>query len=290
MPLPGRAETRSQLLDRIGIMCNLDVEETASRKVLALAREAGFRRIQVKFPWTRVSDAYIRNLPGWIRSEDLHADALGAYVNCVDPKAVLMDTLPEHLPRAIELAGQLNCKYLVAWTGGYSANMSVADPRNNSSAAEGAIVKFLGGFTGSLDRAGINLALESYITLACPDAVSLRRTLDRLPDCISAVMDPPNLTPVNRFADRDQVLREMFATLLGRIGVVHMKDFRLNPAGDGYILPGPLEGEMNYPLFFELIRALPSTTPLIAEHVPASRFPETRSKLQAIINRLSDAR
>jgi sugar phosphate isomerase/epimerase len=192
-----------------------------------------------------------------------------------------MDARPEHLARAIELAGDLDCRCLVAWTGGYSANMAVADTRNWLPQAEDAICRFLSPYTLPLERSNLVLALESYITLACPDAPSLRRTLNRLPSCIGAVLDPPNLTPVARYAERDQVLREMVATLRGRIAIVHMKDFRLNPAGDGYVLPGPLEGEMNYPLFLNEALTVPASVPLIAEHVGSAHFADMRSRLLA---------
>lgn len=260
-------------------MCRLAPEEVSARAVLQAAQEAGFKSIQVTFPWAKVDRAYLRAIPAWIQSEGLKVEALGVYVNCCDPKIVLMDARPEHLPLAMELAGNLDCRFLVAWTGGYNANMAVADTRNTLPAAEDAICRFLSLYAPALERSGLTLALESYITLACPDAPSLRRTLNRLPGCIGAVMDPPNLTPVSRYAERDQALREMFVTLRGRISIVHMKDFRLNAARDGYSLPGPLDGETNYRLFLQQALALPARTPLIVEHIPPERFSKTRARL-----------
>ncbi len=68
-------------------------------------------------------------------------------------------------------------------------------------------------------------------------------------------------------------------TLLDRVALVHLKDFRLAPSGTEYELPGPLEGQMNYPLFAELILQLPGGTPIIAEHLPPDRFAQARRKL-----------
>lgn len=267
---------------RIGVLCNLDPDETAARSVLKAARDAGFRNVQVKFPWARVSDAYVKALPDWVHGEGLVPQVLSVYVNCCSPETVMMDVREEHLPRAIELAGALGCAHLAAWTGGYSANMAVTDARNRLPQAADAICRFVSRHIKPLEAAKLTLSLESYITLVCPDAPSLRHMLDRLPLSIAAVLDPPNLTPVALYAQRDQVLREMVETLRGRIGVVHMKDFRLNPSGDGYILPGPLEGEMNYPLFMKEIATLPSRMPFIAEHLTAPKFADARRKLLAI--------
>jgi sugar phosphate isomerase/epimerase len=182
------------------------------------------------------------------------------------------------------IAGEVGARRLVAWTGGYSANLMQADERNFSPGAADAIVRFLEPHLARLAAAGLTVALESYITLVCPDAPSLRRLLDRLPPAVGAVLDPPNLTPVARYAERDAVLREMVHTLAGRIAVVHMKDFRL-AANGRYDLPGPLQGEMNYRLFLELIGTLPADVPMVAEHLKPEQFSTARRQLLALAAR-----
>ena len=267
------------LRDRLGIMCPVTAEESSTRKTLAAAAEAGYRRVQVRFPWSKVDDAYLRAFPGWLKAEGLTLEVLSAYVNCASPATVLMDCRAEDLPRAIDYAAQQGCRRLIAWTGGYGAGLMKSDPRNFERAAEDAIVRFLEKHTPALEKNRLSLALETYITLACPDAPSLRRLLDRLPASVGAVMDPPNLMPVERYAERDQVLREMFQTLRGRIGVVHLKDVRLKPDQSGYDLPGPLDGELNYGLYLEQVKALAADIPVIAEHLQPAQFRAARVRL-----------
>jgi hypothetical protein len=103
--------------------------------------------------------------------------------------------------------------------------------------------------------------------------------LDRLPAFITAVLDPPNLTPIARYAERDRVLIELCNQLEGRIGVVHLKDFRLATDGASYDLPGPLKGEMNYPLLVSQIGRLPSDIPWIAEHLSPAEFASAHENL-----------
>jgi sugar phosphate isomerase/epimerase len=268
--------------ERVGIMCQLSEAEAVSRKTLAAAREAGFRTIQVNFPWPKVDARYLAALPGWIRAEGLRCEVLSAYVNCVQPETILMATRREDFARAIDYAGAVGAHRLVAWTGSYLTNLMNADDRNFAPAAQDAIVRFLEPYVGKLESARLKLALESYITIACPDAPSFRRLLDRLPNVVGAVLDPPNLTPLALFAERDNVLREMFRVLQGRIGVVHMKDFRLRADGSGYDLPGPQMGEMNYALFAGLVRSLPANIPAIAEHLKPEQFAEARRKLMTL--------
>jgi sugar phosphate isomerase/epimerase len=265
--------------DRLGIMCQFEPEEKAARNVLAAARQAGFRRAQIFFAWDRASESFLRALPGWLAAEDVRADVLSAYVNCVSPETVLMNARAGDMDRAIELAPSIGAARLVAWTGGYGRGLMTPDPQNAKSEALDAICRFLEPRLERLEANRLTLALETYITLACPDASVLRRLLDRLPPSVTAVLAPPNLTPVERYSERDAAMREIARVLDGRIGVVHLKDFRLAKDGRSYELPGPLGGEMNYPLFIEQIRRLPADIPWIAEHLAPGDFASARMKM-----------
>lgn len=160
-----------------------------------------------------------------------------------------------------------------------------SDARNSKADAADAVVRFLDKRLKRIADRGLVVALENYVTLVCPDARSLRGLLDRLPPFITAVLDPPNLTPLDRYRTRDAELRAMFEILDGRIGIVHMKDFRLLSGANSYQLPGPLKGVMNYDLFVELVRRLPSDIPVIAEHVGPGEFASTRRELSAYFGR-----
>jgi len=270
------------LLDRLGLNCPLKPDEMGARKILAAAREAGFRRLQVYFDWTQVSDSYVRNLPGWVRAEGLKVDVLGAYVNCVAPDILIMGTRARDLDRAIDLAPTLGAKRLTAWTGGYGPKLFTSDERNFAPEAANAILRTLEPMIKRLEEGDLTLALESYITLACPDAPRLRRLLDRMPGCIGAVFDPPNLTPIALYEQRDEVLRMMLQTLKGRVGVVHWKDFQLAKDGRSYDLPGPLGGVMNYELFLECVKQLPPDTPIKVEHITPDQYASFHAKLAPI--------
>lgn len=265
--------------ERLGVMCQFEPEEAAARRVLDAAAEAGFRQVQVFFNWRRAPDEFTRRVPRWIAAAGLRCPVLGAYLNCVEPANVLMNVGYPEFRRILNQAPEYGASTLVAWTGGYGSGLMRSDPRNFTSAAEDALVRFVSRYVPPLEESRLHLALETYITLTCPDAPSLRRVLDRLPPCVTAVLDPPNLTPLARYAERDQVLREMMRVLAGRIGVVHLKDFRLATDGQAYELPGPLEGELNYPLFIEQIQHLPPEIPAIAEHLKPAAFAAARQKL-----------
>jgi sugar phosphate isomerase/epimerase len=271
------------LAERLGIVCQVSPDEAASRKVLRAAREAGFTRVQLQFSWSKVGEDFLRVLPGWLKEEGVAGEVVGAYVNCTAPANVLMDCRREDFSRAIDFAGFIGAHRIVAWTGGYGKGLMTPDPRNFTREAEDAIRKFLDPFLGRIERARLSLALETYITLTCPDAPSLARVLKRMPTWVGAVLDPPNLTPIARYAQRDKALKEMFGALKNRIALVHFKDFRLAPDGKSYQLPGPLKGETNYRLFAEQVSKLPPGTPLIAEHLKPSEYAAARKELLPVL-------
>lgn len=269
--------------ERLGVACHLSTDETASRNVLRVAREAGYTIAQLQFPWSKVGDEYLRALPRWLKEEGIVGDVVGAYVNCVSPSNVLMDCRRRDLIRAVEFAGFIGAHRIVAWTGGYGKGLMTPDPRNFTREAEDAICRFLEPYHVRIENARLKLALETYITLTCPDAPSLARLLKRLPKSTGAVLDPPNLTPISRYAQRDKALKDMFGELKNRIALVHFKDFRLAPDGASYQLPGPLKGETNYRLFAEQVAKLPPDTPLIAEHLKPAEFAAARKGLLPVL-------
>lgn len=271
------------LKDRLGIFCGLAPEENAARKTLAAARAAGFARVQIQFPFSRVDDAYCRALPGWVKSEGLVCDVLGAYINCLEPSNVLMDARAEDLPRAISLGAELGAKALIAWTGTFGQGLMSFDKRNLDTDNLDKIRSFLEPHTKALKEARLSIALETYITLACPDANMLFDLLKKMPSCFGAVLDPPNMTPLAGFEKRDEVMRYMVSLLKDRIRVIHLKDFKLAADQRSYELPGPLDGVMNYPLYLELIRGLKSDAPIIAEHVGPERYTEVRTRLMPLL-------
>ncbi len=281
--MPLRAGAAGLPLERLGVACPVGKDETSTRKVLAAARQAGFASAQIQFAWDGADRRFLEGLPAWMRAEDIRASALGAYVNCASPETVIMNCRRADFARAVDFAASFGSPRLVAWTGGFGSALMKADPRNFQREAQDSVLRFLEPFLPRLENAGLVLALETYITLVCPDAQSLGSLLARLPKCVGAVLDPPNLTPLARYADRDEVLREMAGLLRDRVALVHLKDFRLAKDGAGYELPGPLDGEMNYRLYAGLIRSLPGAPPIIAEHLQPDQFARARQRLAAIL-------
>lgn len=269
--------------DRLGLAINPGTDEAKFRSQLSLAAKAGYRRIQLFPPWAAATPAYLAAMPGWVKAEGLEVPALGVYVNCCRPDVPVMGSREEHFVQAIDVAATYGATTLVAWTGGHAPGLMTADPANFTPASEENIRRFIHRHIRRLDDARLRLALEQYSTLTCPDAPSLGRLLSRVPDSVGAVLDPPNLTLPADYALRDQRLEEMFRILAGRVAIVHLKDLTLAPGGKSFQLPGPMQGDMNYPLFAKKIATLPPTVPLFAEHIGSAQYAETREKLLPVL-------
>lgn len=103
------------------------------------------------------------------------------------------------------------------------------------------------------ERWGVTIGLEAAQGHMIDSTETLAETIDRFPSsCVGVVMDPCNLMNPARFDNQDHTIREAFRLLGPRIVSAHVKD--LNRAEDGTLRETAAGlGELNYPLFFELL-------------------------------------
>ena len=95
---------------------------------------------------------------------------------------------------------------------------------------------------------------------------------------VGLLLDPPNFITPALYPKREEEMRRLFRHLGERIHLAHFKDLKLNPAGQGVDLPGPGDGEMNYPLLISEIRKLNRPLPCIIEHIKTEPAEITKTK------------
>ncbi|MEK3884369.1 sugar phosphate isomerase/epimerase [Paenibacillus sp. PL2-23] len=103
------------------------------------------------------------------------------------------------------------------------------------------------------ERWGVTIGLEAAQGHLIDSSETLAETIERFPSsCVGVVLDPCNLMNRQRFEVQDDTIREAFRLLGPRIVSAHVKD--LQRAEDGS-LKGTAAGlgELNYPLFFQLL-------------------------------------
>lgn len=273
-------------LEDFGIMLQCGPTEASVKELTGAARTAGFTRAQIRCPWSKLSQEYWASLPKWFEQAGIRVDVVGAYLNACAPENLLMECRREDMDAILDLTGRLGARQVIVWSGGYGKGIRGFDPRNHTPEAETAVVRVLESFAPRLEKARLGMSMETLYALVCPDAEALARVLDRLPPAFGAVLDPPNLIPPPRYANRDRELVEMVRLLRNRVGVVHFKDVKLRADGASYDFPGPLGGELNYPLFLKEIRKLSGNPPLVAEHLQPAEFAAARSRLLDLIRKV----
>lgn len=103
------------------------------------------------------------------------------------------------------------------------------------------------------ERWGVTVGLEAAQGHLIDSAETLAETLERFPSsCVGVVLDPCNLMNPARFDNQDQTIREAFRLLGPRVVSTHAKDLRRDPNGSLKETAAGL-GELNYPLFLELL-------------------------------------
>lgn len=104
------------------------------------------------------------------------------------------------------------------------------------------------------ERWGVMIGLEAAQGHLIDSSETLAETIQRFPSsCVGVVLDPCNLMNQSNAERQDEVVREAFRLLGPRIVSAHAKDYRRR-AEDGK-LAGTAAGlgELNYPLFWELL-------------------------------------
>ncbi|MFC5468065.1 sugar phosphate isomerase/epimerase family protein [Cohnella suwonensis] len=103
------------------------------------------------------------------------------------------------------------------------------------------------------ERWGVTIGLEAAQRHLIDSSETLAETLERFPSsCVGVVLDPCNLMNGPRFEEQERTIREAFRMLGPRIVSAHAKDLRRE--ADGTLTETAAgSGELNYPLFFELL-------------------------------------
>ena len=103
------------------------------------------------------------------------------------------------------------------------------------------------------ERWGVTIGLEAAQRHLIDSSETLAETLERFPSsCVGVVLDPCNLMNDQRFKEQDHTIREAFRLLGPRIVSTHAKDLR-RTADQSLKETAAGSGELNYPLFFELL-------------------------------------
>lgn len=194
----------------------------------------------------KLSPGLAQEVSGAFAEQGVRIAVLGCYASLVDLDDEVyrhhVDRFKEHLRNARHFGAPI----VATEVGG------VTDPERRGEHVE-RLNRALEELVEEAERWGVTIGLEAAQGHMIDTAESLAETIERFPSsCVGVVMDPCNLMNSARFENQEHTVREAFRLLGPRIVSAHVKD--LNRAADGKLIETAAGlGELNYPLFFELL-------------------------------------
>lgn len=122
------------------------------------------------------------------------------------------------------------------------------------------------------ERWGVTIGLEAAQGHLIDSAETLAATIERFPSsCVGVVIDPCNLMNPDNFGRQEEVIRTAFRLLGPRIVSAHAKDLKREADGGLTALAAGL-GELQYPLFWELLESCKPRGFVTLEEVTAEQM------------------
>jgi sugar phosphate isomerase/epimerase len=264
---------------RLGMMLQGDSAADLQEKAKRIAA-VGFRRVQVTFLFHPTRDE-LKTLSRTLSKLKLKTVAFGTYFNLFRPDDTsFMRSSRATMQVVAAHADFFGCKQFVTWSGSYSTTFAGDDPRNHTSEAVAHLHRAIREVVlPIIEPIGGRVAFEPYFPHVVGTLAMAKEVLSPFPaDRIGLLLDPPNFISPDLYPKRDDEMRCMFRDLGDRIQIVHFKDMKLNSTGRSVDLPGPGDGEMNYPLLVSEIRKLNRPLNCIIEHINPERAVMSKTK------------
>lgn len=237
-----------------GILAHL-LGNLPHKELAAKVAQNGFDYVQlalskaisgIDFSLGRLSPGLAQEIGGAFAERGVRIAVLGCYASLIDLDDEVYRYNVERFKEHIRHARHFGAPTVATEVGG----MLGAEYRGRH---EERLTRALDELVEEAERWGVTLGLEAAQGHMIDSAESLAETVERFPSsCVGVVMDPCNMMNGLRFENQEHSIREAFRLLGPRIVSAHAKDLRRCPDGRLQETAAGL-GELNYPLFFELL-------------------------------------
>jgi len=264
---------------RLGMMLQGGSAAELQERATAIAA-AGFDTVQVTFFFQPTAEE-LQSLARALKDLKLKTVAFGTYFNLFRPDDTgFMGSSQAVMKLVAAHAGLFDCNQFVTWSASYSPRFDGAEPRNHTPEAVAQLHRAIREVVlPILEPIGGRVAFEPYFPHVLGTVELAKEALAPFPARrVGLLLDPPNFITPALYPKREEEMRRLFRELGERIHLAHLKDLKLNPAGQSVDLPGPGGGEMNYPLLLSEIRKLNRPLPCIIEHINAEPAEMTKTK------------
>jgi sugar phosphate isomerase/epimerase len=219
--------------------------------------------------------------------EGVTIGALAAYTNLTHPDPDLRRVNVESFKDRLRWARAFGTDLVATETGTFNRGSEWdADPYNDTEEAWRQLLGVLDECVAVAEDAGAVVCLEAYVENVMGTAARARAAVERYgPQRVRLVMDPNNYFTPALLSRQDEVLRDVFAQVGGYIALAHAKDVRAVPGQRKCALPRAGTGQLNWPLFVELLRGAGFDGALVIEHLKEPEIDETVAFVRARLAR-----
>ena len=262
-------------------------EDTDIPAAFGQAADAGFRRGQVTSFVHGLTGDEVRQMGVAARDAGFHVDAVGCYINPLrldDSSLHGVDGLDWRT--LAENMGMMNgVERLVCWSGTHSRTLSAPNLLNAEEATFSSLYVALSGLREQVRGLPVRILLEPFIAHVLDNAAACVRLARSFPGGdVQVVLDAPNLLTPRGFAAQKALIPDVVARMAPAVGLVHLKDFALDAAGERVFLP-PGAGVLDFGMQLRAIAQFLPEVPVVLENVTTTEeMRAAREFVQGILN------
>ncbi|MFC5531459.1 sugar phosphate isomerase/epimerase family protein [Cohnella yongneupensis] len=202
---------------------------------------------------------------------------LGCYVNLIDKDTERRKLNLKQLKEHLRFARDFGASTVTTETG--TANVLSPwehHPDNQNEENWNELRAVVENLAEEAEKWGVFLGLEGYTNNVINTPERMERLLQEVPSSnLGIVMDPCNYIDESNKHRQDDVIRDAIARLGNRILIAHAKDFNYaakDRADHRNVQPAAGTGELNYPLYMELLMEAKPYMKIYLEHLHESQM------------------
>ena len=262
-------------------------EETDIPAAFWYATEAGFRRGQVTSFIHGLTGDEVRQMGVAARNAGFQVDAVGCYINPLRLDDASMHGVDGLDWRTLaENMGMMNgCRRIVSWSGTHGKTLTAPNRLNAEEETFNSLYIALSGLRAQVRGLPVQILLEPFIAHVLDNAAACVRLARMFPGGdVQVVLDAPNLLTVRGFAAQKALIPDVVARMAPAVGLVHLKDFALDAAGERLFSP-PGHGVLDFGMQLRAISQFLPEVPIVIENVTTiDEMRAARLHVQSILN------
>ena len=261
-----------------------DITCSSPEQLADTLAKAGASHVQLalkkSFPWiTGPSDltpAFGRYLNKLFDSRGIHVSVLGCYINPVDADEHSRREQLEWFKANLKFARYLEADMVGTETGIYIDQKHTHTEENYQR-----LLSSMKELTACAEATGTVLGVESVTVHTLSDAAMMHRFLQDIDSpSVSVIFDPVNMLPSTGLAVQHKLTEDMYALCGERIGILHLKDYRMEGEKRFSLLSCAPDGHLDHAYLFDTVLRHSPCIDAVTEETSETEFPGISSKLR----------